>query len=77
MDETSGRKLTEVSERISKAIEAKRTGLIREVGLLRREEKMDDLDINLLGLRVDTDVLESPMSEKECDTPTVEKSSKQ
>ncbi|CAD7082050.1 unnamed protein product [Hermetia illucens] len=77
-EEASGGKLTEVPEEVAEAIEAERTGSTREVDLLPSEEqKLDDLDLGLLGLGVDSDAQESAMSEEEGDTPTVEKSSKQ
>ncbi|CAD7079027.1 unnamed protein product [Hermetia illucens] len=55
-EETPGEKHTEVPEEVSKAIEAESTGSTREVDLLPSEEqKLDDLDLGLLGLRVDSD----------------------
>ncbi|CAD7081749.1 unnamed protein product [Hermetia illucens] len=65
-EEASGGKLTEVPEEVAEAIEAERTGSTREIDLLPSEEqKLDDLDLGLLGLGVDTDAQESAMSEEE------------
>lgn len=72
--EISGGKPT---EGISKAIKAKRTEPTRKVDFLPSgEEKLDDLDLDHLGFKVDSDMQGSTMSEKEGEIPTLEKSSK-
>lgn len=49
------------------------TGLGKQVDLMRNE---DDLDLDLPGLKVDSEMYDSDMSEEKDNTPTMEKSSK-
>lgn len=80
-DYLSGGKLTGINEKIVETIKAKRPGSKKEVYLLLNErKKLDDLDLELQGLKANNknnNSQGSAMLKTEDDIPTLGKSSEQ
>lgn len=67
----SGEKPVEILERIEEVIETSRAGSSKEVDLLPvEEEKLDDLDLDLLWVKADSKQHKSTISKEANDTPT-------
>lgn len=72
LEYTSGGKPTEVAEEIVEVTETERVGPRSEVDLLPIEkERVDDHDLDLLGLKSGSETQGTAMLDKEDNTPTL------